>query len=242
MTMDIEKETHLGDWKLKLEDNPSFHISVDCVIFGYQDNVLKVLLMESDIPQYKGKLSLLGTLLQSDQTLRQAAQKVLLDSTSLSEVYLEQVEAFSAIERHPFGRVITIAYFSLIIISQYEIQDHTGNQLRWVPVSELDEMAFDHNEIVSKCLSVLRKKLRECPIGFNLLPSKFTLQQLQGLYECVLDMKLDKRNFRRKLNSLDVLIDLNESQDSVAHRPAKLYCFDHDKYRQKAAQGVSFEL
>lgn len=229
-------------WKLRLEDNPRFHLSVDCVIFGYEKGSLKVLLMESDIPQYKSKLSLVGTLLQQDQTLREAAKKVLYDSTGLSDVYLEQVEAFSAVDRHPFGRVLTIAYFSLIIISRYEIKDSTGNSLRWVPVSELTEMAFDHNEIVDKCHSILQKKLRKSPIGFNLLPKKFTIQELQGLYESVLELELDKRNFRRKLNSLDILVDANEIQESVSHRPAKLYKFDYDKYHEKEKTGATFEL
>jgi len=229
-------------WKLRLEDNPRFHISVDCVIFGYENGSLKVLLMESDIPQYRGMLSLVGTLLQQDQTLRAAAKNVLFDSTGLDDVYLEQVEAFSSLDRHPFGRVLTIAYFSLIIISQYKIKDQTGNSLRWVPVSELGDMAFDHREIVDKCFSILQKKLRESPIGFNLLPQKFTIQELQGLYETILEMDLDKRNFRRKLNSLEILIDANEIQESVSHRPAKLYRFNHDKYYEKQKLGASFEL
>jgi len=238
----MEKEIENKNWKVKLEDNPKFHISVDCVIFGYDNNQLKVLLMESDIPQYSGLLSLVGTLLQENQTLREAAKKVLFDSTNLQDVYLEQVEAFSAVDRHPFGRVLTMAYYSLIIISQFDIQDNTGNKLRWVSLSELNEMAFDHKEIVDKCLAVLQKKLRECPIGFNLLPSKFTLQQLQGLYESVLQVQLDKRNFRRKLNSLDILVDVNELQESVAHRPAKLYRFDYQKYKEKEKEGLSFVL
>jgi len=235
----MQDEQAIKNWKVRLEDNPQFHLSVDCVIFGYDDSILKVLLMESDIPQYKGKLSLVGTLLQADQTLREAAQKVLLDSTGLHDMYLEQVEAFSALDRHPFGRVLTIAYYSLIIISQNDIQDNTGAQLRWVPVSELSEMAFDHKDIIDICHSILKKKLRESPIGFNLLPQKFSIQQLQDLYEAVLGIKLDKRNFRRKLNTLNVLIDLNEMQGSVSHRPAKLYSFDYHKMEQ---EGIVFEL
>ncbi len=230
------------NWKLQLEDNPRFHISVDCVIFGYEEGRLKVLVMESDIPQYKGKPSLVGTLLQEKQTLREAAKKVLYESTNLEDVYLEQVEAFSAVARHPFGRVLTMAYYSLIIISQYDIKDYTGNQLRWVAISDLKDMAFDHLEIVTKCYSILQKKLRESPIGFNLLPKKFTLQELQGLYEAVLAVNLDKRNFRRKLNSLDILIDVNENQESVAHRPAKLYRFDYDKYHSNQKAGLTFSI
>ena len=226
-----------------LEGSTMFNISVDCVIFGYDQSHLKVLLVESDMPQFKGKLSLVGDLLSEGETLRVAAKRILYNTTHLKDVYLEQVEAFSALGRHPYGRVITLAYYSLLMISENEIEDAKNKKLRWVPIEDIDKMAFDHKEILDTCYNTLKKKLRECPIGFNLLPNKFSLNQLQTLYETVLGITLDKRNFRRKLNSLDLLIDLNESQDDVKHRPAKLYRFDQEKYEQSIETGsLVFEI
>jgi len=227
LQVDLHKNNRYTE---SLEGSAKFNISVDCVIFGYDHNSFKVLLMESDMPAFEGKLSLVGELLQDGETLRAAAKRILYNTTHLQDVYLEQVEAFSSLDRHPYGRVLTMAYYSLLMISQY-------------PIEEVGEMAFDHKEILDKCYATLQKKLRECPVGFNLLPNKFTLNQLQTLYETVLDIKLDKRNFRRKLNSLDLLIDLNESQDDVSHRPAKLYRFDEEKYEQKVEAGsLTFDL
>ena len=233
----------LNRYTQSLDGSTQFNVSVDCVIFGYDQNQLKVLLVESDMPQFKGKLSLVGDLLSVGETLRVAAQRILYNTTHLEDVYLEQVEAFSALERHPYGRVITLAYYSLLMISKTHIEDAKNKNLRWVPIAEISEMAFDHKEILDTCYTMLRKKLRECPIGFNLLPKKFSLNQLQTLYETVLDIKLDKRNFRRKLNNLDLLIDLNESQDDVSHRPAKLYRFDQERYDRSLESGtLNFEL
>jgi 8-oxo-dGTP diphosphatase len=215
-----------------LKDKQALHVSVDCVIFGYENNGLKVLLMESDMPEYSGKLSLVGDILHKEQTLRQSAEKILYDCTNLTNVYLEQVEAFSELDRHPVNRVITIAYYSLLNIAENKILDNKQRRLRWVPIDDIQEMAFDHKLILDKCYSILQKRVREYPIGFNLLPSKFSLKQLQQFYETVLGIEMDKRNFRRKLNSLDILIDLNENQDDVSHRPAKLYSFNHEKYNQ----------
>lgn len=238
----VEQDTN-SRFNESLEGSTKFNVSVDCVIFGYDHNSFKVLLMESDMPAFKGKLSLVGELLRDGETLRAAAERILYNTTHLQNVYLEQVEAFSSLDRHPYGRVITMAYYSLLMISQYTIEDAKDKNLRWVAIEDVGEMAFDHKEILDKCYATLQKKLRECPVGFNLLPNKFTLNQLQTLYETVLDIKLDKRNFRRKLNSLDLLIDLNESQDDVSHRPAKLYRFDEEKYEQKVEAGnLTFEL
>jgi hypothetical protein len=127
-------------------------------------------------------------------------------------------------------------------IGQTKITDAAGKHLSWTPVKEIGEMAFDHMQILDQCLFQLRKSLRESPIGFELLPKKFSLKQLQKLYEVVLDMELDKRNFRRKLHSLKILIDLDEHQKEVSHRPAKLYKFDEESFRAKKNEGLKFEI
>ncbi|HNL40535.1 MAG TPA: NUDIX hydrolase, partial [Saprospiraceae bacterium] len=163
--------------------------------------------------------------------------------TGLRGVYLEQVKAFGAVNRHPLGRVITIAYYSLIKISDYAVTPASFAQsARWHSMSEVGELAFDHNEILDTCLIQLQHKVRNAPVGFELLPPKFTLTELQQLYEAILATKLDKRNFRKKILSMGLLLDLNQVQENVAHRPAKLYQFDKENYEQFVAEGFSFGL
>lgn len=217
-------------------------LSVDCVILGYDEESLKVLLVECNTPPFVGKLSLLGELVNPDETLDEAAHRVLGIWTGQESLYLEEVRTFSNVDRHPLGRVITVAYYSLVEIDHFELSGMNKMNLKWVDVNSVGDLAFDHTEILNECLDSLQQRLREKPIGFNLLPEKFTLNQLQNLYEVVLGITLDKRNFRRKILSLDVLIDLGEMQQDVAHRPAKLYGFDHDKYAQNRSQGFKFEI
>lgn len=217
-------------------------LSVDCVILGYDENSLKVLLVECNTPPFSGMFSLLGELVEPNETLDEAAHRVLGIWTGQESLYLEEVKTFSNIKRHPLARVITVAYYSLVEIERFEISDLKMKNLKWVDVNEVDVLAFDHNSILEECLMRLRRRLRERPIGFNLLPDKFSLNQLQNLYEVVLGIDLDKRNFRRKIMSLDILIDLNETQQDVSHRPAKLFSFDYAKYKKKKSKGFKFEV
>jgi len=241
--MDSGRAENINTWISQLNTDYKAAISVDCVIFGYDDEDLKVLLLKSDMPPFEGMFSFLGDLLKPTENLDQSAIRVLEKHTGLDDLYMEQVSAFSAIDRHPLGRVITIAYYSLVKLDEELLQmtDEHPN-LAWVRVNEIEELAFDHNLILEKCLDQLRYRLREKPIGFKLLPQKFSLKQLQNLYEKVLDIELDKRNFRRKLKSLDVLLDVNENQTDVNHRPAKLYTFDQEKYESKRKKGFNFVI
>lgn len=217
--------------------------SVDNVIFGFDGSVLKVLLIQRGAAPFKGKWALPGDLVYPNEDLDTAAERVLEQLTGLRGVYLEQVKTFGAVDRHPLGRVITIAYYSLIKISDYSVTPASFAQsAHWHPVQEVGDLAFDHNEILSTCLRRLKLKVRMAPIGFELLPPKFTLTELQQLYESILGDKLDKRNFRKKILSMNLLLDLNEWQEGVAHRPAKLYQFDQSNYRQFVAEGFSFYL
>lgn len=234
---------NINTWISQINNDYKTAISVDCVIFGYNEESLKVLTIRCDMPPYEDQYSLVGDLLRPDENLNQAARRILLKRTGLTDVHMEQVEAFSAIGRHPLGRVITIAYYSLLQLDEQleqKIADHTD--LEWQNVKHVDTLAFDHKEIMDICLERLRVHLRERPIGFGLLPEQFSLKQLQMLYETVLDVELDKRNFRRKLRSLDILIDLNTNQEMVNHRPAKLYSFDKSAYEKKRGKGFTFEL
>ena len=217
--------------------------SVDCVIFGYGDDNLKILLVECNLPPFIGKWSLLGDFIRDDEDLDNAARRVLEHYTGLGHVYLEQVGTYGDQGRHPLGRVITTAYYSLMMIQNYRSQASTnGLTVRWFDVNDLPELAFDHSCIIRNCHARLQQSLRERPIGFELLPKEFTLSQLRRLYETVLGIELDKRNFRRKLRSLDLLEDTEMLQSDVAHRPAKLFRFNYEKYKAEMSEGLHFEL
>lgn len=217
--------------QLRSEDREFFQIaiSVDCVIFGFDKNELKVLLIKSDLEEFKDHWSLLGDLVRPDENLDSASYRVLKDRTGLDDVYLEQVYTFGEVNRHPAGRVITTAYYSLI-----NIKDHqpklSDNELHWHPVNEITTLAFDHKTILDICLERLQSKIEEHPIVFNLLPEKFSLRELQNLYESILGVKMDRRNFRKKFFLMNWLEDVNELEQDVPHRPGKLYRFNSSKF------------
>jgi len=223
----ISRFSHLGE----LNDQDYFRIalSVDCVIFGFEENELKVLVIKCNIKEYKGKWSLLGDLVKPDEDIDAASYRILKGRTGLNDVYLEQVKSFGKPNRHPAGRVITIAYFSLVNIKNHELK-LADNELHWHPVNDIVDMAFDHKEILHSCLEQLREKIEDHPLVFNLLPEKFSLRELQCLYEAIMNTKLDRRNFRKKFFVMDWLTDLNELEEDVPHRPGKLYQFNKEKF------------
>ena len=208
-----------------------FALSVDCVIFGYDRGVLKVLLIESDLPSYKGQWSLLGDLLRPDENLDQASHRILQERTGVNDMFLEQVKTFSSIDRHPAGRVITTAYFALVNVRDYQLKKLDHN-LHWHVVTDIQTLAFDHKEILDQSLRVLRKKIQEEPVIFNLLEKKFSLRDLQQVFEQVLGVELDRRNFRKKIFSTGLLKDEDEMEKLVNHRPGKLYSFNQETYEQ----------
>ena len=220
---------------------PTMPLTVDCVIFGFDENSLKVLLIKSDLSQFNGKLSLLGDQVHANEDLDTAANRVLYERTGMKKVYLEQAHTFSKLNRHPGGRVVTTVYASLLNINDHSL-GITDNELKWHPVSEVKEMAFDHKEILDFCYNWLKKRIQEHPLALNLLPEKFSLRQLQNVYEAILDMKMDRRNFRKKFTSMGFLIDTNEMEVHVTHRPGKLYKFDFEQYqlRKKNWVGIDF--
>ncbi len=213
-TAEIEKISHLDYFNIA--------ISVDCVIFGYEEKELKVLLIKSDLEEFAGLHSLLGDLIKPDEDLEAASYRILKDRTGLDDVFLEQVQAFGSIERHPSGRVITITYYSLIDIKHHKLQ-LSHNELNWHPVNEIKKMAFDHKLILDTCLNRLQQQVMEHPVIFNLLPEKFSLRELQELYQAILGFELDRRNFRKKISIKDWLVDIDEMENDVPHRPGKLY-------------------
>lgn len=220
---------------------PSVPITVDCVIFGFDGTELNVLLIRSDLEIFKDKWSLLGDFAKDNEELDDAAYRVLKERTGMEDVYLEQVKTFSHPKRHPGGRVLTVAYCSLLNTEHHQLKklDH---ELHWQSLKSVKEMAFDHKQILDECHAWLQKRILEHPLGFNLLPEKFSLRELQNLYEAILDMKLDRRNFRKKFFSMDFLIDTNEYEDDVPHRPGKLYKFNFEKYElnKRKWTGIDF--
>jgi 8-oxo-dGTP diphosphatase len=213
-TAEIEKISHLDYFNIA--------ISVDCVIFGYDEKELKVLLIRSDLEEFAGLPSLLGDLIRPDEDLETASYRILKQRTGLDDVYLEQVRAFGGLDRHPSGRVITIAYYSLIDIKHHKLK-LSHNELNWHSVNEMKKMAFDHKLILDTCLNQLRQQVMEHPVIFNLLREKFSLRELQELYEAILGIELDRRNFRKKISIKDWLVDMDEMENDVPHRPGKLY-------------------
>jgi 8-oxo-dGTP diphosphatase len=213
-TAEIEKISHLDYFNIA--------VSVDCVIFGYDKKELKILLIKSDLQEFNGLWSLLGDLVRPDEDIESAPYRVLKERTGLDDVYLEQVHTFGDVGRHPSGRVITIVYYSLVDINHHQLK-LTHNELHWHKLDEIKELAFDHKKILDISLNRLREQVMEHPIIFNLLPEKFSLRELQDLYQAILGFKLDRRNFRKKIAHKDWLIDLDEMENDVPHRPGKLY-------------------
>jgi 8-oxo-dGTP diphosphatase len=237
---ETERELINDVYKL-VESYPRVPITVDCVIFGFDNNELKVLLIRSDLEMYHGKWSLLGDFARDDEDLDDAAYRVLRARTGMDDVYLEQVRTFSNPNRHPGGRVLTVAYCSLLNTEHHSLKI-LDNELHWHSIKNLCDMAFDHKDILEVCYAWLQKRMLEHPLGLNLLPEKFSLRELQNLYEVILDIKLDRRNFRKKFFSMDFLIDTGEYEDDVPHRPGRLYRFDYDKYQNNKRRWTGIEF
>jgi 8-oxo-dGTP diphosphatase len=225
----------------EFESSSKIAVSVDCVIFGFDENKLKVLLIRSDVKKFMGKWSLLGDLVNPLEELNASAYRILKKRTGLNDLYLEQVQTFGSLNRHPSGRVVTVAYCSLINIQHHKLKI-LDNELHWHDVKTLEDMAFDHQDIFAASYNWLQKRIQEHPLGFSLLPKKFSLRELQNLYEAILDTKMDRRNFRKKFFAMDFLIDTDEMETNVPHRPGKLYKFNYEKYEKKKKKwgGIDF--
>lgn len=206
--------------------------SVDCVIFGFEAGELKILLIERNDEPFEGWLALPGNLVLNNESIEDAAERILHELTGLDDLHMEQFHTFGDLHRHPRGRIITVAYYALIRIDgQKELKPgHLAKRAFWHTVNDLPKLAFDHTDIFKTGFNKLRRRLSYQPIAYELLPEKFTLTQLQQLYEAILNKKLDKRNFRKKMLSYGFLKELDEKQKNVSFRAAKLYKFDRRKY------------
>lgn len=206
-------------------------LSIDCVIFGFQEE-LKILLVKHGEGISKGKWALPGGWVAYDESLDDAASRILSLLTGVKKVFLEQLKAFGETSRFPGKRVVTVAYYSLVNADHFDIvAGFTASDVRWFSIDEIKNLPYDHDAILSYAQNELKKRVKQEPIGFNLLPEKFTLLQLQNLYESALQIKLDKPNFRRKILGMKLLIDCEEKQHNVSHRAAKLYRFDEKVYQ-----------
>ena len=218
-------------------------ITVDCVVFGLDEEDLKVLLIERGLEPFAGCWAVPGGFVHVGETLEDAARRELLEETGLDRVFLEQLYTFGNPDRDPREHVVTVAYYALVNIYDHKVQAATdARNAEWFTVSDLPELAFDHETILQVALDRLKGKVRYQPIGFELLPKQFTLSQLQHLYETILERDLDKRNFRKKVLTFGFIEDTGKIQKDVAHRAAKLYCFNERAYRRLLKEGMDFEI
>jgi 8-oxo-dGTP diphosphatase len=222
---------------------PRAALTVDCVVFGFDEAELKVLLIRRGLAPYKGKWAMPGGFVRVDETVDEAARRELLEETGLKDVFLEQLYTFGTVNRDPRERVVSVAYYALVELAKHPATGASdASEAAWFPAAQPPALAFDHADILQTASQRLRGKVRYEPIGFELLPEKFTLSQFQHLYEAVLQTEVDKRNFRKKILGMGLLIPLKEQVRTGAHRPAQLFRFDARKYAALKKRGFNFEL
>ncbi|MCE5279467.1 MAG: NUDIX domain-containing protein [Planctomycetaceae bacterium] len=218
-------------------------LTVDCVVFGLDDEDLKVLLIQRDLEPFAGKWALPGGFVRMDESLEDAARRELAEEAGVANVFLEQLYTFGDVGRDPRGRVVTVAYYALVKLGDFAVKGASdARNAAWFALEDAPTLAFDHQRILDVAHDRLQGKVRYQPIGFELLPGKFTLTQLQRMYEKVLDRPLDKRNFRKKILAMGILQGLDEVETDVAHRAAQLYRFDKKRYDALVKQGFNFEI
>ena len=218
-------------------------IAVDAVVFGYSDNKLNILLIQQKYGLNAGKWALPGGFVRDDETLDEAVVRELIEETGVQANYLEQLYTFGAINRDERTRVVAVSYIALINPKNYTVKaDTDAKDAKWFTVNDIPELAFDHNEIIETGLNRLKAKIDYQPIGFELLASKFPFSDLENLYQTILDKKIDRRNFRKKLLSFGILQETDEIQKTGSGRPAKLFKFNKMKYKELEEKGFHFEI
>jgi 8-oxo-dGTP diphosphatase len=218
-------------------------LTADIVVFALDEHDLQVMLIQRDLTPFAGDWALPGGFVRVEETLDEAAARELQEETGLHDIFLEQLYTFGAVDRDRRERVVTVAYYALVNLAGHAVQASTdARSAAWFSVNDLPTLAFDHRQILDVALERLRGKVRYQPIGFELLPEKFTLRQLQHLYEIILDRPLDKRNFRKKVLSMGIIKETNEIETDVAHRAARLFRFDKKAYDRLMKRGFNFEI
>jgi 8-oxo-dGTP diphosphatase len=217
-------------------------LTVDVVVFAVDDD-LKVMLIQRDLPPFEGSWALPGGFVRIDESLDEAARRELREETGLQDIYLEQLYTFGAVDRDPRERVVSVAYYALVNLDGHNVRPATdARSAAWFSLADLPALAFDHARILQTAFRRLQSKVQYEPLGFELLPEKFTLRQLQRLYEVVLDRELDKRNFRKKMLGMEIVEETSDVEQDVAHRAARLYRFNKRKYDRLARKGFSFQV
>lgn len=216
-------------------------VTTDCVIFGFNGERLQVLLIERGIEPYKGRWAFPGGFLKMDETAEEGALRELKEETGLENAYIQQLHTFSDPNRDPRERVITIAYYALVRIQEVKGGDDAA-AARWFPLDEIPPLAFDHDYILRMATQRLREQIHFQPIGFELLPEKFTIKELQSLYEAILGINFDRRNFSKKMLHLEILTELDETVWPTPKREAKLYKFNSEKYEELKRKGFRIEF
>lgn len=218
------------------------YVATDCIIFGFDEGRIKLLVFKRRVKPIIGHWSLIGSFVNIDEDVDQAAQRVLKEITGLKNVYMEELRTYGAAERDPGFRCISIAHYALIRINDYDRKLVEKHGAHWYDIDEVPDLVLDHNQMVQDALERLKQKARYQPLGFELLPEKFTIPQLQQLYEAIYQKELDGRNFRKKVLSHNVLIKLDEKDKTTSRRGAFLYKFDHQTYRKLMKSGYNFEI
>lgn len=225
-----------------LPDDCMKNLSVDNLIYAMEDGKLKVLLAKYKQGAAANKWGLIGHWVKLDEDIESAAHRVVTQATGVKNFHLDQLATFGSVNRYPLRRIITIAYYAFVRMNEVNIiHGENTHEVAWFDVKQLPELIFDHKQIIVASLEHLKYKVRHEPIGFSLLPEKFTLLQLQEIYEAILDTKLDKPNFRRKIQKMNLLINCKEKQTDVAHRAAALFRFDVNVYEKLKDFGFNFE-
>jgi 8-oxo-dGTP diphosphatase len=217
-------------------------IAVDCIIMGFKDNDLHVLAAKRQFEPMKGGWSLMGGFVNQGESINEAAGRVLDEFTGIDGIFMEQLGAYGEVERDSGERVVSIAYYALVDMDKFDTSLVEKYDARWISISHLPELIFDHNKMVKDTINTLQRRAAVKPIGFNLLGDQFTLPSLQSLYEAIYQETIDKRNFRKKILSMDILEKLDEKDKSSSKRGAFYYQFNKDKYDQLIQQGLHFSL
>lgn len=221
---------------------PKFHVALDCIIFGFEQGELKLLIHKRRFEPFKGHWSLFGGFLKDEESLADAANRILQELTGLEKIYMEELRTYGEIKRDPAARVISIAYYALIPAYRYSDEYSKQYGATWVSIKDLPALIMDHDAMVEKGLRRLKRRTSSQPIGFELLPREFTIPQLQDLYEAIYQLKLDKRNFRKRIFSMNVLIKLDEKDKTHSRKGAFLYRFDKKKYERLMEGGYNFTI
>ena len=224
------------------QNKDSFLIAVDCIIMGFRENELQILIARRPFEPLKGSWSLMGGFVNAAESIDDAAERVVGELTGIDNIFLEQVKAYGELNRDLGERVVSIAYYALIDMDLFDPSLTVKNDTHWVRLTQLPELIFDHNKMVKDTINILQRKAAVKPIGFNLLGEQFTLPTLQSLYESIYLEPIDKRNFRKKLLTMDILEKLDEKDKSSSKRGAFYYQFNKDKYDQLIQQGLHFSL